>query len=35
MEKNVLSYDLEKLRNLRKILIRKISNPAETNVPVE
>jgi hypothetical protein len=35
MEKNVLGYDLEKLRNTRKILIRNISNPAETNVTDE
>jgi len=35
MEKNALGYDLEKMRNPRKILIRKISNPAETKVTVE
>ena len=35
MEKNILGYDLEKIRNPRKILIRKINNPAETNVTVE
>ena len=35
MEKNVLGYDLEKIRNPRKNLITKISNPAKTNVTFE
>jgi hypothetical protein len=35
MENSALGYDPEKLRNPRKILIRKISDPIVTNVTVE